>query len=72
VTRSGGDGFHGSAFEYLRNDKLDARNFFAPVRPALRFNDFGYSVGGPIIKNKLFFFGGQEWKKIRRLASLSK
>jgi hypothetical protein len=69
VTRSGGNQFHGSAFEYLRNDKLDARNFFAPVRPALHFNDFGYSVGGPIIKNKLFFFGGQEWKKIRRLAS---
>jgi hypothetical protein len=69
VTRSGGNQFHGSAFEYLRNDKLDARNFFAPVRPALRYNDFGYSVGGPIVKNKFFFFGGQEWKKIRRLAA---
>jgi hypothetical protein len=69
VTRSGGNEFHGSAFEYLRNDKLDARNAFAPVRPALRFNDFGYSFGGPIRKDKLFFFGGQEWKKIRRLAN---
>jgi hypothetical protein len=69
VTRSGGNEFHGSAFEYLRNDKLDARNFFAPVRPALRYNDFGYSAGGPIVKNKFFFFGGQEWKKIRRLAA---
>jgi hypothetical protein len=69
VTRSGGNEFHGSAFEYVRNDKLDARNAFAPVRPALRYNDFGYSFGGPIKKDKLFFFGGQEWKKIRRLAS---
>ncbi|MDT7603354.1 MAG: hypothetical protein QOF61_1351, partial [Acidobacteriota bacterium] len=69
VTRSGGNEFHGSAFEYLRNDKLDARNFFAPVRPTLRYNDFGYSFGGPIIKNKFFFFGGEEWKKIRRLAA---
>jgi len=69
VTRSGGNEFHGSAFEFLRNDKLDARNFFAPVRPTLRYNDFGYSFGGPIQKNKFFFFGGQEWKKIRRLAN---
>lgn len=69
VTRSGGNDFHGSAFEFLRNDKLDARSFFAPVRPALRFNNFGYSVGGPIVKDKLFFFGGQEWKYIRRLSS---
>lgn len=69
VTRSGGNEFHGSAFEYLRNDKLDARNAFAPVRPALRYNDFGYSFGGPIMKDKFFFFGGQEWKKIRRLAN---
>jgi Carboxypeptidase regulatory-like domain/TonB-dependent Receptor Plug Domain len=69
VTRSGGNDFHGSAFEFVRNDKLDARPFFAPVRPTLRFNNFGYSIGGPIIKNKLFFFGGQEWKYIRRLSN---
>jgi hypothetical protein len=69
VTRSGGNDFHGSAFEFLRNDKLDARPFFAPVRPTLRFNNFGYSIGGAIIKDKLFFFGGQEWKYIRRLSS---
>ncbi|HJT28940.1 MAG TPA: carboxypeptidase regulatory-like domain-containing protein [Pyrinomonadaceae bacterium] len=69
VTRSGGNDFHGSAFEFLRNDKLDARSFFAPVRPALRFNNFGYSIGGPIVKDKLFFFGGQEWKYIRRLSA---
>ena len=69
VTRSGGNDFHGSAFEFIRNDKLDARSFFAPVRPTLRFNNFGYSFGGPIIKDKLFFFGGQEWKYIRRLSA---
>jgi hypothetical protein len=69
VTKGGGNTFHGSAFEFLRNNILDARNFFAPVRPALRYNDFGYSFGGPIKKDKFFFFGGQEWKKIRRLAA---
>ena len=69
VTRSGGNDFHGSVFEFIRNDKLDARSFFAPVRPTLRFNNFGYSIGGPIFKDKLFFFGGQEWKYIRRLSS---
>jgi carboxypeptidase family protein len=69
VTRSGGNEFHGSAFEFIRNDVLDARPFFAPVRPTLRFNNFGYSIGGPIIKDKLFFFGGQEWKYVRRLSA---
>ncbi|MFN0121355.1 MAG: carboxypeptidase regulatory-like domain-containing protein [Blastocatellia bacterium] len=66
TTRGGTNEFHGSAFEFLRNDKFDARNFFATNVRKLRFNDFGYSLGGPIIKNKLFFFGGQEWKYIRR------
>ena len=69
VTRSGGNDFHGSVFEFIRNDKLDARSFFAPIRPTLRFNNFGYSIGGPIFKDKLFFFGGQEWKYIRRLSN---
>ena len=66
TTRGGGNQLHGSLFEFLRNDKLDARNFFATGVRKLRFNDFGYSVGGPIVKNKFFFFGGQEWKYIRR------
>src|SRR6266545_5178011 len=65
-SRSDGNKLHGSLFEFLRNDKLDARNFFATSARKLRFNNFGYSVGGPIIKNKFFFFGGQEWKYIRR------
>src|SRR5258705_2325012 len=68
VTKSGGNQFHGSMFEIFRNDFLDAKDFFAPVRPKLRFNDFGWSLGGPVAfgplkKGKLFFFGGQEWKR---------
>jgi carboxypeptidase family protein len=70
VTRSGGNQFHGSAFEYMRNDKLDANNYFNNMRevdrPGLRYNNFGFSFGGPIIKDKFFFFGGVEWKYIRR------
>src|SRR5258706_952395 len=73
VTRSGSNDFHGSAFEYHRNDGLDANDYFNTSRGVdkahLRFNDFGYSLGGPIQKNKLFFFMGEEWKKIRRFTS---
>ncbi|MFM9904521.1 MAG: carboxypeptidase regulatory-like domain-containing protein [Pyrinomonadaceae bacterium] len=65
VTKSGGNEFHGSVFEYLRRTQLDARNFFDNVSPGiakspLRLDQFGGSVGGPIIKNKLFFFGSYE------------
>lgn len=69
ITRNGGNQFHGAVFEFLRNDALDARNFFSPQKTRLRFNDFGWNLGGPVIKNKLFFFGGQEWKKIRQDAA---
>ena len=70
VTRSGTNDFHGSAYEYGRNDRFDANNFFSKQagvdKAKLRYNDYGWSFGGPAIKGKLFFFGGQEWKKIRR------
>jgi hypothetical protein len=66
ITRGGANEFHGGALEFLRNDALDARNFFSPSKAKLRFNDFGWNLGGPIVKNRLFFFGGQEWKKIRQ------
>jgi hypothetical protein len=66
VTRGGGNTFHGAAFEFLRNDKVDARNFFSPVKAKLRFNDFGWNFNGPIKKDKLFFFAGQEYKRIRQ------
>ncbi len=56
VTKSGSNAFHGDAFEFLRNTDLDARNFFDSTRGAFRQNQFGGVVGGPIIKNKLFFF----------------
>ena len=69
VTKSGGNEFHGSAFEFLRNDKLDARNYFAPIRGPQKFNDFGYSIGGPIKKDKFFFFAGEEFKILRRLGA---
>ena len=55
--KSGTNQFHGSAFEFLRNTKLDARNFFAAKRSKENQNEFGGTIGGPIIKNKLFFFG---------------
>ncbi|HEX4169129.1 MAG TPA: carboxypeptidase-like regulatory domain-containing protein, partial [Bryobacteraceae bacterium] len=56
ASKSGTNSFHGEAYEFLRNDDLDARNFFAPVRGVYRQNQFGGTFGGPIIKNKLFFY----------------
>ena len=56
ITKSGTNGIHGTVFEFLRNDKLDARNYFDPSRSELRRNQFGYAVGGPFWKNKLFWF----------------
>ena len=56
ITKSGTNGIHGTAFEFLRNDKLDARNFFDPSKAELRRNQFGYAVGGPFWKNRLFWF----------------
>lgn len=54
--KSGGNEYHGSGFEYLRNDKFNARGFFPAARPIERQNEFGFTVGGPILKTKLFFF----------------
>jgi hypothetical protein len=70
VTKSGGNEFHGSLFEYFRNKALDSRNFFDNTTPGipksiLRLNQFGGSLGGPIIKNKLFFFGSYEGYRVR-------
>lgn len=63
VTKSGTNSFHGSAFEYLRNEDTDARYYFNPapgVKPKDRVNQFGGSLGGPIIRDKVFFFGNYE------------
>ena len=58
VTKSGTNDWHGSAFEFLRNGDVNARNFFAPVHDSLKRNQFGGTFGGRIIRDKLFFFGG--------------
>ena len=66
ITKSGGNAYHGGLFEYFRNDALDARNEFDGANPSvLRLNQFGGSVGGPIAKDKLFFFAGVETLKQR-------
>ena len=70
VTKSGTNVFHGTAFEYFRNDVLDANNWFANnkglPKPALRQNDFGGVLGGPLKKDKLFFFGSYEGLRVRQ------
>ena len=74
VTKSGGSQYHGGLTYTIRNDALDAKDYFAPLKPILRYNDFAYNVGGPIMggpikKGKLFFFVGEEWKTIRRFTN---
>jgi hypothetical protein len=73
VTKSGTNRLSGSAFEFFRHDGMDAANYFSPrdpngkqIKQRLRFHDYGGAVGGPIVKNKFFFFAGQEYKNIRR------
>lgn len=70
VTKSGTNTFHGTAFEYLRNNVLDANDWFANhsglPQPELRQNDFGGVLGGPIMKDKLFFFGSYEGLRVRQ------
>lgn len=63
TTKRGTNQWHGDAYEYLRNTDLNARPFFASARPLYRKNDFGFTVGGPIIKNKTFIFWSSEWRK---------
>ena len=63
-TRSGTNAFHGTAYEFLRNDVLDARNFFDIGKPPYRQNQFGGSIGGQSKKNKVFFFGNYEGQRI--------
>ncbi len=68
ITKSGGNQFHGSVFEYLRNDALDAANFFDNIvgqKSPLRLNQFGGSMGGRLIKDKAFFFFSYEGYRLR-------
>lgn len=69
VIKSGSNSFHGSAWEFFRNDVLDARNFFDITKPPYRQNQFGFNVGGPAIRNKLFWFGDYEGFKVRQSAT---
>src|SRR5262249_61514028 len=70
VLKSGANSLHGSAYEFFRNRALDARNFFAPsgegvAAPRYQRNQFGASIGGPIARNKTFFFGDYEGSRVR-------
>ena len=65
VTRSGTNEFHGSVWHFLRNDALDARNFFSRTVPKLRFNQFGGTIGGPIARDKSFFQFTYQGQRIR-------
>ncbi len=68
VTRSGGNVWHGAAYYYLQHDALSARNTFDTVKPPVRYNQPGFRLGGPLIRNKLFIFGNYE-AVIRRTAA---
>ncbi len=82
VTKSGTNDFHGSVYEYLRNDALNANNFFnnltGVARSPMRYNDFGFTLGGPVViphhyngKDKLFFFFSQEFRREVQYASVT-
>jgi outer membrane receptor protein involved in Fe transport len=67
VTKSGTNDFHGSLFEFFRNEKMDARNFFdGAKKPSYKQNQYGGSIGGPIRKNRMFFFGDYEGSRLRQ------
>src|SRR5207302_9054436 len=74
VSKQGTNGFHGTAWEFVRNEKFDAKNFFdradLPIAPFKR-NIYGYSIGGPIIRNRTFFFTSYEGREGREVATLN-
>ncbi|MEZ5351656.1 MAG: carboxypeptidase regulatory-like domain-containing protein [Bryobacteraceae bacterium] len=66
--KSGSNDLHGTAYEFMRNEAMDAKNLFDPAdrpKPPFKRNQFGFSAGGPIVRNKLFVFGDYEWTRIR-------
>src|SRR5438067_367215 len=73
ITKSGTNNVHGSVWEYLRNDNLDANEYFVSqqqfARPELKFNQFGGTLGGPIIKDKLFFFGAYQGDRFQTVGT---
>jgi len=72
VSKSGTNGVHGTAYEFVRNEKFDAKNYFDPPGNIIPFkrNIYGYSVGGPILRNRTFFFTSYEGRQGREVASL--
>src|SRR5437870_4327576 len=66
VTKSGTNAFHGDLFEFVRNDLFNARQYFAVKGSTLKRNQFGGTIGGPVLKNKLFFFGGYQGTTVRQ------
>jgi hypothetical protein len=75
ITKGGGNQFHGTLFEFLRNNSLNATDFFlkssGQPKQQLRFNNFGFNFSGPIIKDRIFFFYSEEWRRERRGTVLS-
>lgn len=68
VTKSGTNRIHGSLFEFVRNGDLNAKNYFAPTHDTLKRNQYGVAVGGPILQNKLFYFGTYQGTRVRSSA----
>jgi hypothetical protein len=66
VTKSGTNRFHGSAFEFLRNTDLDSRNFFSPERAVYQQNQFGALFGGPVVRNKVFFYSDYQATRLHQ------
>ena len=65
TTKAGTNSFHGALYDFLRNDALDSRQFFARDKQTLRRNQYGWALGGPVVKDRTFFFGSQEFTKQR-------
>jgi hypothetical protein len=81
VTKSGTNRFSGVGYEFWRNDKLNANSYFRNLNsnpdisgrpPRLRYNNFGYTVGGPIVRDKTFFFFSEEWRRVTRAPASSR
>lgn len=72
ISKSGSNGFHGTGYEFLRNQRFDAKNYFDPPGPIIPFNRdiYGYSIGGPILRNRTFFFTSYEGREGHEVASL--
>jgi hypothetical protein len=75
ITKGGSNQFHGTAFEFLRSDKLNATDFFlkraGQAKSQLQYNNYGFNFSGPIKKNKIFFFWNEEWRREQRGVVLS-